>query len=186
MLRGDGLTTTSLEILTGHEVSVRVRRHWRLQLPEQDEGGGPTFDGYAGFSANILGAFVSVGYQELACQAGDDILIREVLLCGDTGAVYGTASLFAVLDRLPPDVAHQLATTGAPIGKLLVRAGIQVKRQVRRWGLLRAGDFAPHLGPNVTADTRVPGRTYEMRSMTTGDPITQITEWFAPSVFDVG
>ncbi|OHV39864.1 hypothetical protein BCD49_09690 [Pseudofrankia sp. EUN1h] len=184
VLRGDGLTTTSLEILTGHEITVRVRRHWRLALPAQAERAYDIFDGYTGPGADTLAAYSTVGYRDLGGVPGDDLLIREVLLCGDDGVIYATASLFAVLDRLPPDVAHRLATTGAPIGKLLVRAGIQVKREIRRWGHFPAGDFAAHLGPAVQADTRVPARTYLMRSMVTGEPLTLITEWFAPRLFD--
>jgi chorismate-pyruvate lyase len=186
VLRGDGLTTTSLEILTGHEITVRVRRHWRLRLPAVAEPATAAFDGYADFGTDTLDAFVTIGYQDLDCAAGDDLLIREVLLCGDDGVNYGTASVFAVLDRLPPDVAHQLATTGAPIGKLLVRAGVQVRRELRRWGLFRAGDFAAHLGPTVGADSRVPARTYRMCGVTSGEPLTLITEWFAPRLFEVG
>jgi chorismate-pyruvate lyase len=186
VLRGDGLTTTSLEILTGREITVRVRRHWRLRLPPPTDQAAAAFDGYADFGSDTLAAFVTVGYQDLDCSAGDDMLIREVLLCGDDGVSYGTASVFAVLDRLPPDVAHQLATTGEPIGKLLVRAGIQVRRELRRWGLFRAGDFAAHLGPTVGADSQVPGRTYRMRNMSDDEPLTLITEWFAPRLFNVG
>ena len=185
VLRGDGLTTTSLEILTGKEITVRVRRHWRLHLPAQTETTDAVIDGYADFGGNPFDAYITVGYQDLDCAAGDDLLIREVLLCGANGVTYGTASVFAALDRLPPDVAHQLATTDAPIGKLLVRAGIQVKRELRRWGMLRAGDFAAHLGPTVDPESRVPSRTYRMRDMTTGQPITLITEWFAPLLFEL-
>jgi chorismate-pyruvate lyase len=185
VLRGDGLTTTSLEILTGHEIYVEVRRHWQVRLPEQVETGVATFDDYAGFGAEAFNAYVTVGYQDLECAAGQDLLIRQVLLRGMDGVTYGTASLFAVIDRLPPDVAHQLATTGVPIGKLLVRAGKQVERELRSWGLFRAGDFAAHLGPGVEPESRVPARTYRMRSMTTGEPLTLITEWFAPRLFDL-
>jgi chorismate-pyruvate lyase len=179
VLRGDGLTTTSLEILTGRDITVRVRRHWRMTLPAS-----PVADSYTGTNVAAPAACSTVGYQDLGGLPGDDLLIREVLLCDSDGVIYATASLFAVLDRLPPDVARRLATTGAPIGKLLVRAGIQSTREIRRWGLLPAGDFAAHLGPAVRAETRVPARTYLMRSMETGMPLTLITEWFAPRLFD--
>jgi len=183
VLRGDGLTTTSIEILTGRDIIVRVRRHWRLALPSEAEGVSDLLDTYTGTGLDPHAAYTTVGYQDLGGVPGDDVLVREVLLCDHDGVIYATARLFAALDRLPPVVAHQLATTDAPIGKLLVRAGIQAGREIRHWGYCPAGDFAAHLGPTIRSESRVPARTYLMRDTATGKPLTLITEWFAPRLF---
>lgn len=115
VLRGDGLTTTSIEILTGRDIIVRVRRHWRLALPSEAEGVSDLLDTYTGTGLDPHAAYTTVGYQDLGGVPGDDVLVREVLLCDHDGVIYATARLFAALDRLPPVVAHQLATTDAPI-----------------------------------------------------------------------
>jgi hypothetical protein len=183
VLRGDGLTTTSIEILTGHEVTVRVRRQWRFPLPTPSAPAGEPIDGFAGLGLGDADAYAGVGFADLDAEAGDDMLIRDVVLIGDNDVTYGTATVYAVVNRLPEEVAHRLATTTDPIGKLLVRAGEPVRRELRHWGLLRAGDFAAHLGPGIRPGSRVPARTYRMVNMLTQRPVTMITEWFAPRLF---
>lgn len=185
VLRGDGLTTTSLEILTGHEISVRVRRQWRLAI---SGGGGPAagFDTYASDSLMESEDYEALARYDLAARSGEEVLVREVVLVSDHGVTYGAARVLAVLDRLPPEVAHALIASQAPIGKLLVASGQQVVRELRRWGLVEAGDLAPRLGPGVTASSRVPARTYRMLESGTRHPLTMITEWFAPRLFASG
>ena len=183
VLRGDGLTTTSIEILTGREVTVRVRRQWRFPLPTQGAPASEPLGGFAGLDLGDVDGYARAGYDDLEAEEGDELLIRDVVLVGDDDVVYGAATVYAVAGRLPAQVVHRLATTTDPIGKLLVRAGEPIRRELREWGLLPAGDFAAHLGPDVRPDSRVPARTYRMVSMTSQRPVSMITEWFAPRLF---
>ncbi len=190
VLRGDGLTTTSLEILTGREITVRIRRQQRFPLivPEQcgyttdarRANSDPRFEDLDAYTD--LDTYTDSGLHDLDGRPGDDLLIREVFLIGDDGVIYGTASVLAIVNRLPTDVTRDLDTE-EPIGRLLVRAALPVVRELRSWGRLPAGDFAAHLGSGLSAESRVPARTYRMRAMLTGHPLTLITEWFSPRLF---
>ncbi|GAA2512900.1 chorismate--pyruvate lyase family protein [Pilimelia columellifera] len=175
VLRGDGLTTTALEILTGQPVQVVVRQHCRQPLPSAGAADAPGYTGVLGVDAGDEAA-------ALELTAGDDVLVREVLLIGADGLRYGAARLVAAAGRLPTPLAHRLATTDEPIGRLLAAAGVPVVRQLRDWGLRRAGDRAPLLVGDLLPDARVPARTYLMR-LRDGAPLALITEWFAPTVF---
>ncbi|MFB6395197.1 chorismate--pyruvate lyase family protein [Polymorphospora lycopeni] len=183
VLRGDGLTTTSLEILTGRVITVRVRAHWRLPLHADLHAMAPGDEVYTGLDAPDLSWFAAVGADQLDARPGDDLLVREVLLTGDDGVDYGAASLVAALDRLPAPVAHRLATTDEPIGRMLARNQVPVTRELRHWGLRRVGARGATLGADLAADAPVPARTYRMRLVRTGRPLALITEWFAPRVF---
>ncbi|WP_131769826.1 chorismate--pyruvate lyase family protein [Candidatus Protofrankia californiensis] len=190
VLRGDGLTTTSLEILTGRQITVRIRRQQRfpLTVPGQPSyaadtrgaNGDPRFNDLSIYTD--LDTCTDIGLHDLDGETGDDLLVREVLLTGDNGVVYGTASVLAIVNRLPTDVARDLDTE-EPIGRLLVRAALPVVRELQSWGQLPAGDFAAHLGSDLSPESRVPARTYRMRDMLTGHPLTLITERFAPRLF---
>lgn len=188
VLRGDGLTTTSLEILTGSEISVRVRRHWRLPLPDRvdDVRADHLACAYTGMDDSGVARSVSIAVETLGAAPGSDIIVREVLLTGDDGVNYGASHVVAVLGRLPATLAHQLATTDIPIGKLLVRASIPVRRELRRWGLTAAGFRAAALDPRLDPHTPVPSRSYLMRLVDRGEPLAAFTEWFAPHVFEAG
>jgi chorismate-pyruvate lyase len=185
VLRGDGLTSTSLEILTGREISVRVRAHWRLPLHIHLDAMAPADELYTGVDAPDLSWLGAVGAGQLDAAAGDELIVREVLLTGDDGVDYGAASVVAVAHRLPEVVARQLATTDEPIGKMLARAQVPVRRELCDWGLRRVGDRGATFG-GVAQDALVPARTYRMRLVDTGLPLTLITEWFSPRVFAAG
>jgi len=115
--------------------------------------------------------------------AGDLLLIRDVLLVGAGGRrVHGSAEVVALLDGLSERVAEALATTDQPIGRLLRDNGVQVTRELRRWGHLPAGRQAARLGEGLTPSSRVPARTYLMR-LASGKPLALLTERFAPHVF---
>jgi chorismate-pyruvate lyase len=182
VLRGDGLTTTSLQILTGEEITVSVVGHWHVTASEpgalrstsgmHDETDGPDTERY-----------LWTAREHLSTVPGDALLIREVLLAGPTGSVHGTAEVIAVLPRLSQPVAEALSATDQPNGRLLREHGISVTRELRYWGLMPAGPRYARLGPDLDAASRVPGRTYLMRLSGTGQPLAQLTEWFAPHVF---
>ena len=180
VLRGDGLTTTSLEILTGRTITVRVRAHWRLPLHADVMH--PADETYTGLAAPDLSWLAAVGAGQLAAADGDELLVRDVLLTGDDGVDYGAASVVAVLHRLPADVARDLATTDEPIGRLLAAARVPVRRELRHWGVRRLGVRGTTLGAGE--DAAVPARTYLMRLVDDGRPLCLITEWFAPRVFE--
>lgn len=175
VLRGGGLTTAALEHLTGQPIHAVVRRHHRQPVP----GLGDAHDRYTGLG----GADDAADAAALDLAPGDDLLVREVLLAGADGAAYGAARLLAAAGRVPPRLAHRLATTDDPIGRLLAAAGVAVSRELRDWGLRRAGTRAAYLAGAPAPDARVPARTYLMRLAATGAPLALITEWFAPVLF---
>jgi len=80
-------------------------------------------------------------------------------------------------------IPKALATTDQPIGLLLRDNGVQVTRELQRWGHLPAGRQAGRLGEGLTPTSRVPARTYLMRLSSTGKPLALLTERFAPHVF---
>ncbi|QOC90141.1 chorismate pyruvate-lyase family protein [Micromonospora craniellae] len=180
VLRGDGLTTTALEILTGRTITVRVHSHWRLPL--HDEIMYPADEFYTGLDAPDLSWLAALGIDHLDAAVGDELLIRDVLLTGDDGVDYAAAAVVAVLDRLPASVARDLASTDEPIGRMLAAARVPVSRELRDWGMRRLGVRGASLG--VDADGMTPARTYLMRLVDDGRPLCLITEWFAPRVFE--
>lgn len=188
VLRGDGLTTTSLEILTGCDINVRVHRHWRLPVPDRldDIHADHLAASYTGMDDTGFATSVTIASDLLGAAPGSDLIVRDVLLTGDNGVNYGASHVVAVLGRLPSTLAHQLATTDIPIGKLLVQSRISVRRELRRWGLTSAGHRAQSLDPRLRPDTPVPSRSYLMRLVDHGEPLAAFTEWFAPHLFDLG
>lgn len=185
VLRGDGLTTTSLEILTGVEVTTRVRAHWVLPLHDQARSvtGRCTVDAaeeYTGARPPESGRWAAIGFDLLLARPGEELLVRELDLVGD-GKVLAAATVAAVIGVLPPGLAHVLGTTDEPIGRLLTRQDVPVRRDLIRWGLRPAE--RPDDGLGVRPDDRVPTRSYLMRSVRAGRALAVIEEWFAPGVF---
>lgn len=183
VVRGDGLTTTSLAILTGEEISVTVDDHWLVTVPdntsEQLPGGTMNFD----HDGPDLDGYLATGVDYLDASPGDLLLVRTVLLVGSSGSVHGTAEVVAMHHQLPLPVREALASTTHPLGRLLRDNGVQVTRELRRWGNLPAGPRAAMLGPSITPSSRVLGRTYVMVLSSTGKPLVALTERFAPHVF---
>ena len=180
MLRGDGLTTTSLEILTGTSISTNVRAHWHLPLHTELQAMSTAGDTYTGSPPAEHAHFARVGFDVLHAGVGEDLLIRELDLVGD-GVVLAAATVVAVLGVLPESIAHLLGTTDQPIGRLLATEQLQVRRELTRWGLRPSGHRADRLA--VRPDVTVPARTYLMRAVSTGRPLAVIEEWFSPFVF---
>jgi chorismate-pyruvate lyase len=183
VLRGDGLTTTSLEILTGERVSVDVLGHWTITVPAPGENTGAVSALYEDDGPDP-GYYLAAAHQHLDLTVGERLLVRDVLLIGPTRTVHGAAEIIARMDELPARVAEELAATEKPIGRLLVEHGVQVRRELRSWGRLPAGSRAERLGPRLSATSRVPGRTYVMRLAENGRPLAVLTEKFAPRVFE--
>lgn len=186
VVRGDGLTTTSLTILTGEDINVSVDGHWQVTVPTDSPdrlpGGTMHFDHD---SADVDG-YVATGYNDLDARGGDVLLVREVLLVGTSGTVHGVAEVVAMLHELPHPVVEALASTDQPLGRLLRDNGVVVTRELRRWGRLLAGPRAGQLGATLTPSSRVAGRTYVMRLSSSGRPLAALTERFAPHVFSTG
>jgi chorismate-pyruvate lyase len=181
VLRGDGLTTTSLEILTGREIGIRLleQRTVRVTAPTPVQPGAVSVRSAAPDDGD--GAPAEMG--ELELRPGEELLIRRVSLTDPRGTVYAVAEVIAVVDRLPAAVATLLFTTPTPLGKALVADGVAVTRELRRWGGYQAGRFAPMLGPTLEAASVVAGRTYRMVAGETAEPLAVVTEWFAPRLF---
>ncbi len=182
VLRGDGLTTTSLEILTGDTITVEVAGHWSLAIPGNDDVFLASSLHYEDDQSST-GDHITTAHRHLAMTAGETLLVREVLLVGPDGTVHGSAEVLARLGEIPQPVAEALALTDQPIGRLLRDHGVQVTRELCAWGLIPAGSCAARLEPQLTPASRVPGRTYVMRLTATKTPLAVLTERFAPHVF---
>lgn len=182
VLRGDGLTTTSLEILTGETVTVAVLGHWTITVPSAGENIVSASTLYEDDSPDPVD-YLATAHQHLEATPGERLLVRDVLLIGPRRTVYGSAEIIARMDELPASVAEELASTEKPIGRLLVEHGVQVRRELRIWGRLPAGARATRLDATLTPTSRVPGRTYVMRLASTGTPLAVLTERFAPLLF---
>jgi len=180
VLRGDGLTTTSLEILTGRQIRIQLLGQQTVLVAEP--AGGHDDGAARGLAPVAHGRPTCVG--GLDVRPGDELLIRRVNLMDAASTVYAVARTVAVLNRMPATVAQTLFTTPMPFGKALAADGVAVTRELRRWGGYRAGRSAPALGPTLTAASVVPGRTYRLLSSGRGEPLAVITEWFAPRLFD--
>ncbi|HEV7950841.1 MAG TPA: chorismate pyruvate-lyase family protein [Glaciihabitans sp.] len=181
VLRGDGLTTTSLEILTGDTITVRVNGHWSITVPGRTD---PAFTS-AMFTddAPDVSEYLATAHARLEAQPGEVLLVRDVLLVGSSGRVHGSAEVIARHTALPAKVADALASTDQPIGRLLRDHAVGVTRELRTWGFMPAGPQARHLSPELTSLSRVLGRTYVMRLTSTGTPLAVLTERFASHVF---
>lgn len=131
VLRGDGLTTTSLEVLTGDRITVTVRAHWVL-AGDQDLAVIEAGDEYTGTAGEPIGKQVSRAVAGLRPAPEDSLLIREVLLTGRE--VWGASTVVAVLERVPESVRHTLATTDDPLGRTLHEAGVVTTRKIAKWG----------------------------------------------------
>jgi chorismate-pyruvate lyase len=182
VLRGDGLTTTSIEILTGREIGIRLLGQRRVLITEPSRMHPDDVSDHPGFPGDADG--VPAGAGELALHPGDELLVRRVSLTDAGATVYAVAESVAVLNRLPVTVATLLLTTQTPLGRALVASGVAVTRELRRWGGYQAGGFAAMLGPTLDAASVVAGRTYRMVSRATDAPLAVITEWFAPRLFE--
>jgi chorismate-pyruvate lyase len=184
VLRGDGLTTTSLQILTGETITVEVLGHWTVVVPAPGEDLVSASTLYEATGPDPLD-YLATAHLYLDTTPGERLLVRDVLLIGPTRTAHGSAELIARMDELPAAVADELAGTEKPIGRLLVEHGVQVRRELRKWGRLPAGPRAMRLDATLTPSSRIPGRTYLMRLAATGTPLAVLTERFAPHVFEV-
>ncbi|PJJ58329.1 hypothetical protein CLV56_2580 [Mumia flava] len=183
VLRGDGLTTTSLEILTGTPIDVVVDEHWLLPLHDALETLADQGSGYTGTSAHQTGEAVRDAYDLLDAHGDETLLVREIGHRGRDGRRYGASRAVIVLDRLPVDVARRLASSDEPIGRALAASAVTVDRELRRWGLSPCGPRARRLSGAVRAGDPLPSRRYLMRRRDDGRPMAGFTEWFAPCVF---
>lgn len=182
VLRGDGLTTTSVETLTGREIGIRLQGQRKIRVTESAAEQDDDSTAYAGLEFDADGPLW--GAEELETRVGDELLIRRVHLTDGGGTVYAVGEVVAVLNRLPATFAEAIQTTDIPLGKGLVAAGVPFVRELCRWGGYKAGELAGTLGPALHENSVVPARTYRMVSMETREPLTVITEWFAPRLFE--
>lgn len=188
VLRGDGLTTTSLEILTGRPITVRVLAHWVWHMGDGLEALAPAevphTAAYSGLVPHDAGTGARMAHGHLRARDRERLLIREILLVDDRGAVHGASAVVAVLDRLDPRVARSLARSDEPIGRTLHAHSVPVTRELLRWGLRPAGRRAHQLPSAASPEQRIPARDYLMRLVATGEPLAVFTEWFDPALFD--
>jgi chorismate-pyruvate lyase len=185
VLRGDGLTTTSLEVLTGQPIQTRVVDHYSVGVPAPEHSALSTSCALpAGLGDPGIDGAVDLGTAHLGACPGQVLLVRQVLLVDASGTAHAAAEIVALQHELPEAVVRTLATTNHPIGRLLRDHDFPVIRELRQWGLLPAGPSAGALHPVLAPNTRIPGRRYIMRRASSGVPVVVLTEHFAPELFD--
>ena len=183
MLRTDGLTTTSMEVLIGARIDVEVVEHWILPLHADVHAMSASDPDYTGIIPPEVAAGVDRSLVVLDARPEETLLMREILHRGDDGARYGAAAVAVVLDRLPTAVARVLAGSDEPIGRALRAAGVMIERELLTWGLEPAGDRAHRLTGSVEPWQPVPAREYVMRLSDQGVALGLFSEWFAPCLF---
>ena len=181
VLRGDGLTTTSLEVLTGEQVTARPLQHWVVAATDDLSGGGA--DPYTGTASLAVAAELRRAHDLLELLPAESLLVREVLLRG-ASQVWASSSVSCVLDRLPEQVVRVLSTSEAPIGRTLHESGVVTSRRLTGWGRRPAGRWAGHLAGVDSETELVPGREYVMTLPGDGRPLGYFVEWFSPAIFD--
>ncbi|WP_235738092.1 chorismate pyruvate-lyase family protein [Nocardioides alcanivorans] len=184
MLRGDGLTSTSLRVLTGDIISVQVRAHWVLGAHDDLAALSGAEDAYTGITADRIDTQVARAQEMLRPAETESLLIREVLLTGGRQRVWGASTVVAVLDRLPEQIVASLAATDRPIGPALHESGVLTTREIRQWGLVPAGRWAGILAGLWSPEEQIPSRDYLMRAANDGCPLAHFVEWFSPAVFE--
>lgn len=183
VLRGDGLTTTSLQVLTGEQVTARPLQHWVISAGDDLAVLGAGTSPYTGAQSQAVAAGLRRAHDLLDLSGSETLLVREVLLRG-THAVWATSAVTAVLDRLPEPVVRALATSEAPIGRTLHEGGVVTGRRITGWGRRPAGRWAKLLVGVDSEDEAVPGREYVMTFGTDLRPLGYFVEWFSPQLFD--
>ncbi len=182
VLRGDGLTTTSLEVLTGEQVTARPLQHWVVAATDDLSAAGGA-NPYTGTASLAVAAELRRAHDLLALLPQESLLVREVLLRG-ASQVWAASSVSCVLDRLPETVVRTLSTSEAPIGRTLHEAGVVTSRRLAGWGRRPAGRWAKQLAGVRSETEQVPGREYVMRLPLDGRPLGYFVEWFSPALFD--
>lgn len=183
VLRGDGLTTTSLEVLTGEQVTARPLQHWVVAATDDLSVAGGGANPYTGTASLAVAAELRRAHDVLELLPEESLLVREVLLRG-ASQVWATSSVSCVLDRLPESVMRVLATSEAPIGRTLHEAGVVTARRLAGWGRRPAGRWASQLAGVRSESELVPGREYVMTLPVDGRPLGYFAEWFSPAIFD--
>ena len=182
VLRGDGLTTTSLHVLTGEQVGSLPLQHWVVSASDDLAAVGDASP-YTGTAGSAVAAELRRAHELLELRPDESLLVREVLLRG-TAQVWATSAVSAVLDRLPESVMRTLSTSEAPIGRTLHEAGVVTARRLTGWGRRPAGRWAAHLAGVRSEAELVPGREYVMTLPVDGRPLGYFVEWFSPALFD--
>ncbi len=183
VLRTDGLTTTSMEVLTGATFTMDVVEHWVLSIHEDDAGEAHVGIDYTGVVPPVVRDDTGRVTELLHLREGDRLLVREVVHRGSDGIRYGAASVAVALDRIPPGVARALAESGLPIGQALRDSGLRLSRRLLSWGLEPAGPRAERLSGGIKRRQPIPARTYVMEADGVDGGIGVFTEWFAPVLF---
>lgn len=183
VLRGDGLTTTSLEVLTGEQVTAHPLQHWVVAATDDLSAAGGGANPYTGTASSAVAAELRRAHDVLELLSAESLLVREVLLRGET-QVWATACVSCVLDRLPEAVVRTLATSEAPIGRTLHEAGVVTSRKLTGWGRRPAGRWANQLAGVESETELIPGREYVMTLPLDGRPLGYFVEWFSPVLFD--
>lgn len=183
VLRGDGLTTTSLQVLTGEVITSRPLQHWVVAATDDLATLGAEPSAYTGTASSAVATELRRAHDLLELLPDESLLIREVLL-GGPSRVWATATVALVLDRLPIDVVRTLSTSEAPIGPTLHAGGVVTGRRLTGWGRRVAGRWAAHLAGVRSKTELVPGREYLMTLPLDGRPLGYFVEWFAPALFD--
>jgi chorismate-pyruvate lyase len=116
-----------------------------------------------------------VDHEWLEAPAGSSVVAREVVLTGRyRGDVYSYAPSLLVTDRLPEAVQAELVTNPGGLGKILIAARVESRREILWYGRERLEETPP--GVAGLRPGEFISRTY--RIISGGQPIMLINEKF--------
>ena len=149
LLTIDGTVTKFIEAFAMEPVDVRLLSHEARQL--------------------------LVDHEWLEAPAGSSVVAREVVLTGRyRGDVYSYAPSLLVTDRLPEAVQAELVTNPGGLGKILIAARVESRREILWYGRERLEETPP--GVAGLRPGEFISRTY--RIISGGQPIMLINEKF--------
>ncbi|GMW07919.1 MAG: chorismate pyruvate-lyase family protein [Gammaproteobacteria bacterium] len=111
----------------------------------------------------------------LALDAGADVMRRQVMLCGaQSGRFFAWADSRIATGRIDADLRRGLQSEGGGIGRILIDAGLESRREPLWFGRDRPADVPPEVSARHPGEFLV--RSY--RLLVAGRPLMLITERF--------
>lgn len=153
-------------LVTDGTVTHMLRAHFREPVEVRVEGHEFVVAGNGGFATQ----------KWLETPDGTDILIRDVVLVGETsGRLFARARSFIALDRLAPEMCEDIIAMRRSIGNVLLAHFSENRRELLWHGLRQ--DERENEASEQTLE-----RTY--RVIAGGKPLMVITETFAPLILE--
>ena len=115
----------------------------------------------------------------LRINQGDNVNYRVVDIIS-SGDVVGRATSYTPIRRMSREFMRDLMKADVPIGEIIRRHRMEVRREIRWWGIVEAGELADVFG--IAMDEEVMVRNYHI--FHGGNVLINITEHFPLSKFE--